>query len=179
MPTPPQEWKHIEFSATVPVEMRPAVEALFFFNPRQGDSNKGILATVEQTGVPAIMERNGRLWIGVPAGNMQCLFACDHSLEMPKPVGVLLYGRPAPEVIWISHLAVDPMYTSDRADRGGGLGLVLVEKVQQIARSIKGVVRIQLPYRHDCFLQIRLPEDSQSTMKTPGGNPVPAQPPPA
>lgn len=61
MPTDPRYWEKIEFSATVPAEMRPAVEALFFFNPRQADSIKGISATVERAGTPAVMEHDGRL----------------------------------------------------------------------------------------------------------------------
>jgi hypothetical protein len=155
MPTDREGWKDIEYAATVPLDMRPAAEALFFFNPRQGESYDGILATVERTGAPTIMERDGRVWIGVPAGNTQCLFAFDRSLAPPRPVGVVLYGRPAPEVIWISHLAVDPFYTYGNKNRDAGLGYLLVEKVREIARSIKGVTKIQLPYRRNCFLRVR------------------------
>jgi hypothetical protein len=162
MPADFTGWDQIEFSATVPAGLRPAVEALFFFNTRQGDSAQGILATVERTGTPAIVEREGRVWIGVPSGNMQCLFACDTSLDPPRPVGVVLYGRPAPDVIWISHLAVDPAFTSSSSNRWSGLGGILVEKVQGIACRIKGVRRIQLPYRRDCFLQVRAPEHQRA-----------------
>jgi hypothetical protein len=173
MPIDPKDWEYIEFSATVPAKMRQAAEALFFFNPRQGNSINGILATVERTGVPAIMERDGQVWIGVPSGNMQCLFAFDHKLEPPRPVGVLLYGRPTPDVIWISHLAVDPVYTYGNRNRGAGLGWVLVEKVREIARSIKGVTKIQLPYRRNCFLQVRVPEPPPATGRTAVGNAAP------
>ena len=173
MPIDPKGWEYIEFSATVPAEMRQAAEALFFFNPRQGDSINGILATVERTGAPEIMERDGRVWIGVPSGNMQCLFAVDRRLEPQRPAGVLLYGRPTPDVIWISHLAVDPVYTYGNKNRGAGLGWVLVEKVREIARSIKGVSRIQLPYRRNCFLQVRVPEHPPATGRTAVGNAAP------
>ena len=38
--------------------------------------------------------------------------------------------------------------------KGGGLGLLLIERVREIARRIKGVTRIQVPYRSQCFLRV-------------------------
>ena len=142
--------KQIVFSATVSIDMREAVEALFFFNPRQPLLRSAISATVQRTGVPRIVELEGRVWIDVPSHSMQCLFACDSA---SKPVGVVLYDRPSPDVLSISHLAVDPAYAS-RGDQGGGLGLLLIERVREIARRIKGVTRIQVPYRSHCFLRV-------------------------
>jgi hypothetical protein len=37
---------------------------------------------------------------------------------------------------------------------GGGLGLLLIERVKEIARRIKGVTRVQIPYRDRCFLRL-------------------------
>ena len=142
--------KQIVFSATVPVGMREAVEALFFFNPRQPLLRSAISATVERTGVPRIMELDGKVWIDVPSHAMQCLFACDST---SKPVGVVLYDRPSPDVLSVSHLAVDPAYASC-GGKGGGLGLLLIERVREIARRIKGITRIQVPYRSQCFLRV-------------------------
>ena len=142
--------KQIVFSATVAVGMREAVETLFFFNPRQPLLRSAISATVQRTGVPRIVELDGRVWIDVPSHSMQCLFACDSAL---KPVGVVLYDRPSPDVLCVSHLAVDPAYASG-GGKGGGLGLLLIERVRQIARRIKGISRIQVPYRSQCFLRV-------------------------
>jgi len=141
------------FSATVSLKVREVVEALFFFNPRQPLLRSAISATVERTGVPKIVELDGRVWIDVPSRAMQCLFACDNYLETCEPV-VVLYERPKADVLSISHLAVDPAYAS-RGDRSGaGLGLLLIERVRQIARRIKGVTRVQVPYRDQCFLRV-------------------------
>ena len=142
--------KHIVFSGTVPNDMREAVEALFFFNPGQPLLRSAISATVQRTGVPRIVELDGRVWIDVPSHSMQCLFACDGT---SKPVGVVLYDRPSPDVLSVSHLAVDPAYAS-RGGQGGGLGLLLIERVREIARRIKGITRIQVPYRSQCFLRV-------------------------
>jgi hypothetical protein len=150
MPNAPKEWEKIEFSATVPADMRLAVEALFFFNPRQSLLIKDIRATVEAMGSPEIREDAGRLWIDVPSGSLQCLFACN---TQSIPVGVLLYGRPSREVLEVVHLAVNPTYAFGE---GGaqGVGMLLVGKVQEIACRIKGVSRIQLPYRPGFFLRL-------------------------
>lgn len=133
--------------------MREAVEGLFFFNSRQRLLLRQIESSVEQTGVPLIVEREGRVSIGVPSDRMQCLFACDHA---NKPIGAALYCRPAPDRLWISHLAVDPE-VSISAGSGSGLAGVIVNKIMQIARSIKGVTRVQLPYRPANFLRVRGP----------------------
>jgi hypothetical protein len=144
----------IVFTATVAAEMRESVEALFFFNPRQSFLRSAISAAVERTGVPRIVEADGRVWIDAPSRTMQCLFACDGNSSPPRPVGVVLYERPSMEVISVSHVAVDPAYAFGGSRGGAGLGLLLIERVRQIARRIKGVTRIQVPYRNQCFLRV-------------------------
>jgi hypothetical protein len=146
--------EQIVFSATVPVEMREAVEALFFFNPRQSLLRSAISSTVERTGIPRIVESDGRVWIDVPSRAMQCLFACDSALKPSAPVGVVLYERPSMDVLSISHLAVHPAYAFGGEHGGGGLGLILIERIREIARRIKGITRVQVPYRNQCFLRI-------------------------
>ena len=145
---------NFEFISAVSPGMRDAVEALFFFNPRQGRVREGIRESVELFGRPKILEQDGKLWIGVSSGAMQCLFACDQSREPARLAGVMLYLRPSPEVLSITHLAVDPDYTAGGGCGGDGLGLLLIEQVRQIARRINGVRRIELPYRKRCFLPV-------------------------
>ena len=145
--------KPIEFSAHLPASLRQELEALFFFNPRQPESREGIVATVEELGAPIVVESGDRIWIGVPSVGTQCLFACETQDGVQRPVGVVLYGRPQPDVIWIFHLAVDPGRVCGRL--GAGVGWLLVEKVREIAGRMKGVARIRLPYRKDRFLPVR------------------------
>jgi len=144
------ERRDIQFACTVPVAMRNAVECLFFFNPRQPQVIEQIRTVVESTGVPSVIQRDRRIWIGVPSDGMQCLFACDSD---GKPVGVILYSRPAAELLVICHIAVDSEYAL-ACSEGSGLAAILVNKVAEIARSIKGVTRIQLPYRRGSFLGV-------------------------
>jgi hypothetical protein len=90
----------------------------------------------------------------VPERAMQCLFVSARSQETCHPVGVALYERPTFEVLALSHLAVNPDYASQGNNRSAGLGVLLVRKIVEIARSIKGVTRVQMPYREDCFLRV-------------------------
>jgi len=149
-----QNWKGLEFVSAVPSQMREAVEFLFFFNPGQALRLGGIRASIGHSGPPEILQRDGKLWIGVPSGAMQCLFACDTRCEPRRLAGVVLYVRVLPETLSISHLAVHPEYAFGGDLGGGGLGLLLIEKVREIARRINGVKKIQLPYKQGCFLPV-------------------------
>jgi hypothetical protein len=142
------------FSATVPASMRAVVEILFFFNPRQPLLLSPIAETVRRTGIPEIFERDGRVWIDVPERARQCLFVSALSQEACHPVGVALFERPTFDVLAISHLAVNPDYASQGSNRIAGPGVLLIRKIGEIARSIKGVTRVQMPYREDCFLRL-------------------------
>ena len=144
--------QEIEFFGSVPSSMRHAVECLFFFNPQQRQLEPRIRATVEETGSPGIIEADNRVWIGVPSGAMQCLFACASGGE---PVGVALYCRPDPDRLRICHLALSPEWMPSDSSHSPGLAMIMVDKIREIARSIKGVSRIQLPYRRSSFLNVR------------------------
>jgi hypothetical protein len=150
----------IEFVPTVSCGLRDSVESLFFFNPRQRLLRDGIRLSVEQFGRPEILERDGHLWIGLRSGAMQCLFARDRSRESGRLAGVALYMRAVPEILSITHLAVDPDYAAGGSCGGDGIGLRLIEKVRQIARRINGVRLLELPYKPRCFLPVA---ESKST----------------
>jgi hypothetical protein len=152
---PPSRLKPLAFTAFLPAAFRPALEALFFFNPRQAASRHGITAIVEQTGTPVIMQSGDRIWIGVPSSDTQCLCACEVEGTEQRLVGVVLYCRPSIEVISILHLAVIPSRTGRHCV---GFGCDLVERVRDISCRIKGVTRMRLPYRKDRFLTVRRPD---------------------
>jgi hypothetical protein len=145
--------ERIVFSSTVSSKWRTIVEALFFFNSRQSSLHAAISSTIARTGIPRLIERDRRLWIDVPERSLQCLFACDR-LSKSRVVGVVLFERPVFDTLVVLHLAVDPACTSRSSDNETGLGWTMVCKVAQIARSIKGITRVQLPYREDCFLRV-------------------------
>ena len=149
--------KHFAFSSTVPACMRESVEALFFFNPRQALLSAAIYDTIQRTGVPRLMELEDTVWIGVPSGALQCLFASDCSSEAHRVAGVALYGRPAPDALSVVHLAVNSAYAGAGEAGGTGVGQVLIKKIKEIGSRVQGITRIQLPYRHQAFLRVYTP----------------------
>jgi hypothetical protein len=152
----------IGFHAALPLEMRPEIEDLFFFHPRQPLLQAGIHAAVARAGMPTITEQNGKVWIGVPSGRTQCLFACDEGVEPSRPIGVVLYSRPVVDTIWITHLAIDPDYAHGGDHAALQVAARLVDRIMAVARSIKGITRIQLPYRENCYLRVTRPESTRS-----------------
>ena len=142
-----QHGEQIDFVATLPVEMQSAIESLFFFNPLQSQLREDIHATIMLAGQPTIAGSAGRVWIEVPPGRTQCLFACKSSNETAQVVGVILYCRPEDATLWITHLAVDPDHAYGGEHAALAVAGRLVDQVAAIARCIKGVEWIQLPYR--------------------------------
>jgi len=141
----------LNFVSTLPAANRDDLERLFFFNPLQTPLLSQIKSVVEETGVPFIVEHQDRIWIDVPSGRLQCLFVCGSAAQL---VGAALFGRPARDLLWIYHLAVDPEYTLVKSS-DSALSGIIVNKILEIARRINGVTRIKLPYRRSGFLHVR------------------------
>jgi hypothetical protein len=157
VPSPPDRGAggdDFEFTSAVDGRLRMSVESLFFFNPAQPALIESIRTSVEEFGVPQIVERGDRVCLGIPARDAQCLFACDRAQQPPEPVGVVLYLRTAPHLLRILHLAVSPDYADDGPLCDQGLALRLVDEVRALGRRISGVRRIQLPYRAKAFLSV-------------------------
>jgi len=157
----------IVFSAALPLAMRPEVEALFFFNPRQPLLHEGIHAAIAHAGMPAIAQNDAKVWIDVPSGKTQCVFACDEGIDPVRAIGVVLYTRPVVDTIWITHVAIHPDYQYRGEHAKLKVATRLVDRVMTVAHSIKGITRIQLPYRDGRHLRVTRPESARSDQ--PGG----------
>ena len=130
------------------------VESLFFFHPRQQGLIEPIRRSVEAWGTPEILQRDTRIYVGIPQHDAQCLFAFHRRREPQRPVGVVLYLRTRPEVLSLLHLAVGPDYAHDGAFGDRGLAQRLVSEVRHLARRVAGVRRIQLPYCEERYLPV-------------------------
>lgn len=139
--------KQFEFAPSVSTQMREAAETLFFFNPHQGRLIRPIREAVERYGAPRIIESDGRVRISVPAWDMQCLFACDREIVPSRLAGVVLFLRTEPERMAITHLALDQDYAEGGEHESARVGFQLIEQVRAIARRIKGITHLDLPYR--------------------------------
>jgi hypothetical protein len=135
-------------------DARPALEELLFFNPRQYRVREGIVNSLEKFGHPRIEDTTNGLSVRVGDHEAQTLFAFDQGRRGGDPVGVVVFIRTSPAEIAIMHVAVHPDYALQGRRAGLGLGLILIEKVKEIASRIVGVRRIALYYRQEIVIQI-------------------------
>ena len=145
---------NLVFSSKVAKDARPALEELFFFNPRQHRVREGIVHSLGTFGHPRIEETPGGLSVRVGDQEAQTLFVFDQDRRGGNPIGIVVFIRTSPTDIAIAHVAVHPDYALQGRHAGQGLGLVLIEKVKEIAARIVGVRRIVLHYRQEIAIRI-------------------------
>jgi hypothetical protein len=127
------------------VDHRAALEHLFFFNVNQERVRPGIQYSVENFGVPEIIEERGSLRIRVgDIDNVKTLFAVSH---FGAPVGVAVYVCMARERFVVLHLVVEPRLRSSNEVNTPVL-LELMREIRSTARRMPGVERIELGYNH-------------------------------
>jgi len=127
---------------------------MLFFNPRQHMVREGIVNSLEQFGHPRLEETADGLSVRIGDREAQTLFAFDRDRQAADPVGVVVFLRTSPAEITVLHVAVHPDYALPGRRAGLGLGLILIEKVKEIASRIVGVRRIALHYRQGIVIQI-------------------------
>jgi len=126
-----------------------------FFNPRQFRVRQGIVNSLERFGHPQIEEKKETLSIRVGDCEAQTLFAFDQRRRGGDPVGVVVFLRTSPCEIAIMHIAVHPDYALQGKHSGTGLGIILAEKVKEIAAQIVGVERVIFFYRREVILRLQ------------------------
>lgn len=131
--------------SSLDVDHRAALEHLFFFNVNQERVRPGIQYSVENFGVPEIIEERGSLRIRVgDIDNVKTLFAVSH---FGAPVGVAVYVCMARERFVVLHLVVEPRLRSSNEVNTPVL-LELMREIRSTARRMPGVERIELGYNH-------------------------------
>jgi hypothetical protein len=142
------------FSSRVPNQCRSALEDLLFFNPRQYRVREGILNALEEFGHPRLEETANGLSVRVGNHEAQTLFAYDRDRASGDPIGIVVFVRTAPTAMAIMHVAVHPDYALQGRHDGLGLGVILVEKVKEIAARIVGVEKIVFFYRQEVVVPV-------------------------
>jgi len=105
----------------------------------------GIQYSVENYGVPEIIEERGSLRIRVgDIDNVQTLFAVSH---FGTPVGVAVYVCLAHERFVVLHVVVEPRLRSSNEVNTPVL-LELMREIRSTARRTPGIARIELGYNH-------------------------------
>jgi ribosomal protein S18 acetylase RimI-like enzyme len=146
---------NLAFASKLKQPCREQLEELLFFNPRQHLVREGIVHALLKFGHPRLVETPEGLSVRVGDQQAQTLFALDLDRDPDLPVGVVVFLRTQPEEIAIMHVAVDPDYALHGSEAGLGLGVVLIEKVQEIAARIVGVERIVFFYRQEVVIRVR------------------------
>jgi len=145
---------NLVFTSKIMKDARPALEELFFFNPRQYRVREGIVNSIGEFGHPRIDDTANGLSIRVGNQEAQTLFAFDGDRRDNNPIGIVIYMRTSTDEIAVLHLAVHPDYALPGRRAGLGLGLLLIEKVKEIASRIVGVRRIVLHYQRKIIIPI-------------------------
>jgi hypothetical protein len=142
------------FSSRVPENCREELEDLLFFNPRQHRVRQGIINSLARFGHPRVEITGNGLSVRVGDVEAQTLFAFDRERLDSAPVGVVVFLRTSSEEIAIMHVAVNQDYALQGQRAGVGLGVTLVEKVQEIASRIVGIQRIVFFYRQHVVIRL-------------------------
>jgi hypothetical protein len=132
----------------LPESAKPALQEMFFFNPRQGLYCEEIVAAVSQFGEPQIFQAGEGLTLGLPRfPEAQCLFAVEQSSS--NPCAGILFTRHGNAELEILHLAISASWQASGDLRS--TTLTVVAKMKQIARSIRGIDLLRLPYGRGCL----------------------------
>jgi len=157
-PTPPTHAEsntvNLTFSSKAAKQWRPALEDLLFFNPRQFRVREGIINSLQHFGHPRLEETTDGLTVKVGEVEAQTLFAYKQSGRESAPIGLVVFLRTSPEEIAILHIAVQSAYSLHGNREHLGLGVLLMEKVKEIATRIVGVKRIIFFYRREVVIRV-------------------------
>jgi len=146
---------NLVFTSKVSKQSRPALEELMFFNPSQFRVREGIINSLEKFGHPRLEESGDDLVVRVGTSDAQTLFVYDSDSKAKDPIGMVAFLRTSPSDIAIMHLAVREEYALQNRKQGDlGLGIVLIEKVKEIAARIVGVKKIIFFYRQNAVIRL-------------------------
>jgi hypothetical protein len=122
---------------------RRALEHLLFFNVNQHRVLEGIQESIQNYGVPEIVEEQGHLRIAVgDLRDVRTLFAVS---PQGWPLGFVVFAQLARSRFVVLHLGIEPRLRS-RFDVNTPVLLELLREVRSMARSMQGVERIEMVY---------------------------------
>ena len=132
----------IWITSKLPPSQRTALEQLVFFNANQHRVRVGIEHSIKTYGAPEIYEHDGalRVRVGSVAG-VQTLFAVN---DTGRPVGVAVFVRLEQDRFVVLHVVAEPRGEGGSANP---VLLRLMNEIRRAARIIRGVHRIELPYK--------------------------------
>ena len=143
-----RDMPEVEWTSWLVEEAKPALQEIFFFNRRQNLYYDEIVAAVEQFGEPQIVHAEGGVTVVLPKlPEAQCLFAVDKPSKTAN--AVVLFTRHRHSELEVLHLATSRAWQSQ-----ANLALttmLVIAKLKEIARSIRGIEKVRLPYGRGCL----------------------------
>lgn len=115
---------------------------------------EGIINSLQRFGHPRLEESTDGLTIKVGDVEAQTLFAYKNIGRTGDPIGLVVFLRTQREEIAIIHVAVHSDYSLHGSKGELGLGVILIEKVKEIAARIVGVERIVFFYRREVVIRV-------------------------
>jgi hypothetical protein len=152
----------VTFSSRLPVERRGALESLLFFNGRQARVRNRIVDSIENYGLPEIVESDGTLRIRLSGRHdAQSLFALAGK-EASDVVGAIVYVRDRTDRFVVVHIAVDDSHSSSGMSAEQHVVLRLLDAVRAVAAVTAGVRLVEFYYGEGKarILPVRKPSDS-------------------
>ena len=139
--------RDLYFTSVLSVEYRAELERLIFFNPEQGRSLPHIVRSIVRFGQPEIRVCEGSLRIAVgKCAEVQSLHALATGLPRPQLAGTVVYVRESLDDLVVIHIAAAPDYAASRGSDDVPVAIRLLNEVMLVARRIKGVKFVELPY---------------------------------
>lgn len=137
----------LHFTSSLDDHYREDLENLMYFNPMQERTEAGIVAAIEQYGVPKVVSKDGRLSIRVgELPEVQTLFALSGQAQNDPLAGILIYIRSSKEVLTVLHIGVKEEYSTFGVYSDSMLTVTFITRLREIARTIKGVRILTIMY---------------------------------
>lgn len=139
---------HPLFASHLTPDLKEQLEKIFFFNDRQSFYIDEILQTVKLFGDPKMKETDFGITIVLPkVPHAQCLFGIAPLQN--KLLGVGIYTREVPEELEILHIATCSSW--QKSDEPEANLEMFISKFAEIARRIRGIRKLRLPYGKAIF----------------------------
>jgi hypothetical protein len=137
----------LTISSKLGTEHLDELEELLFFNPQQRDVTSGIVRAIDLYGSPKIYSQGPLLRIRVgDLPGVQALYAIEQTIEAGRLVGVIIYARRDTSTMVLLHVSVAEDYSASGIHANARLTMKLVLRLRAVARSLKGVTVVEVPY---------------------------------
>ena len=137
----------VHFTSQLPADRLAQLEELLFFNENQPQYRNAVVESIERFGEPRISNDRGLLRVHTSRlGEVQTLFAVEHTLAAHRPIAVAVYARTATDTMTLLHIVVHRDFAATGPFAKEVVTLKLVQQVVKAASGIKDVKKVEMLY---------------------------------